>query len=251
MKRTVWKNAIQTAAAIGVMVVVWLVIYACVGNDLLVPSLSDTLFAFFETLGAGWFWLAFLDTLLRVLLAFAFSFLLAIVYAVTAYLLPAFSRFFAPFVAFLRSLPVLAVLLVVLMWSNAGVAPVVVAFLSLFPMLYTGFYAGLAGVDNELAEMSRVFQVPLKKRVFDLYLPTLTPYLFRESGGAIGFGVKLVVSAEVLARTAGSLGNAMQEAQLFSQTPLLFALVLVACFTGFVFQMLGECLARWFERSGK
>ncbi len=241
----------QTAAAIGVMVVAWLVIYACVGNGLLVPSFFDTVAAFFETLGAGWFWQGFLTTLLRVLLAFALSFVLAVVLAVVAYLLPSFSRFFAPFVAFLRSLPVLAVLLVVLLWSSAGVAPVIVAFLSLFPMLYTGFSASLAGVDNELVEMSRVFKVPLKKRIFSLYLLTVAPYLLRESGAAIGFGVKLVVSAEVLARTAGSLGNAMQEAQLFSQTPLLFALVLVACFTGFVFQLLGEGLASMFERCGK
>lgn len=251
MKRKVWKNLWQTAAAIAFGIVVWTVAYVCVGNDLIVPSFSDTFSEVFRLLGEGVFWRSFFHTLWRVLLAFVLSFVSAGGFAVLAYLVPSFRRFFAPIVSVLRSLPVLAVLLILLIWAGAGVAPVLVAFLSLFPMLYTGLYAALAGVDGDLIEMSRVFRVPLKRRILSLYLPSVAPYALREAGSALAFALKLVVSAEVLARTATSLGNLMQDAQIYAEMPALFALVFVACGVGFVLECLGEFAAKSVERSWK
>ena len=48
-----------------------------------------------------------------------------------------------------------------------------------------------------------------------------------ESGAALSFSLKLVVSAEVIARTAKSLGGLMDEARAYQEIPTLFALVLV------------------------
>ena len=43
----------------------------------------------------------------------------------------------------------------------------------------------------------------------------------------MSFSLKLVVSAEVIARTAKSLGGLMDEARAYQEIPTLFALVLV------------------------
>ena len=256
MKKGVWKNCIfkkglPILLALLAIVCVWEIAYLCVGNELLLPSFFDSFYEMGKLFGKSAFWASYFSTLLRVALAFLFSLIFALVFAFISYLLPSFERFFAPFVSILRSTPTLAALLILLVWTSAGTAPMLVAFLSLFPALYAGVLGALAQVDGSLLEMSRVYQVPLKKRILELYLPSAVPYFLREAGAGLSFAVKLVVSAEVLALTAKSLGGWLHEAKVYLDMPLLFALVLVGFLTGMVLEGLVSLLVRAVERRVK
>ncbi len=242
------KSGLQILTALLVLLAFWGAAYLFVGNELLVPGFKDCMKKFGKLLGSVSFWRNTWQSLLRVLLAFSVSFILAVFFALIAYMLPWFYRFFSPIVSVLRSLPALAVLLILLVWWGAAYAPVAVAFLSLFPMLYTGILAALFSVDKEYIEMSRVYKVPKRKQIVYLYLPAAAPYVIRESGGALSFSLKLVVSAEVLANTRASLGGMMQEARLYLDIPLLFALVGVTFFVGLVIELLATFFAETVER---
>lgn len=240
MKNTILKNCIQTLLSLVFLLVCYFAAYAIAGNELLVPAFADVCKQMGKLLLSGGFWAALGNTLLRTLLALGISFVLALIFALISYLLPPFNSFFTPVVSALRSLPTLAVLLILLVWWGAGDAPVAVAFLSLFPMLYASILSALSGVDKDLIEMSRVYNVPLSKRIGELYLPAAAPYVLRETGAALSFSLKLVVSAEVLAYTFPSMGNLMQEARLYDISQL-FALVGVT----FALGLLLEGLAAW------
>ena len=251
MKKLVLKNLIQVGVATTFLLVVWWIAYHSVGNDLLIPPPSDSVQEIGALLTKALFWQALGGTLLRALVAFVISFLLAVVFAVIAYLLPWFERFFAPIVSVLRSMPVLAVLLILLSFLNAGQAPIAVAFLSLFPMLYAGVLAALSGVNNHLIEVSRVYGTPVWRRVTALYLPLASPYILKESGAALSFSLKLVVSAEVLSFTVKSLGGMMQDAKLYAEIPQLFALVGVTFVLGLILETAVGLLATVVERRVK
>ena len=126
-----------------------------------------------------------------------------------------------------------------------------VAFLSLFPMLYAGILAALKEVDGELITMSRVYGVPMKKQIRELYIPSVLPYVLRESGAAVSFSLKLVVSAEVLVMTSKSLGGMLFEAKNYSEIPLLFALVGVTFLIGLALEYLFVWIADSVERRVK
>ena len=248
MKRKVWKTCIQAVATALFLLAVWGVAYLLVGNELLVPSFSACLKEMGGLLVSAAFWRSVGTTFLRTLAAFAFSFLFAVFFAFIAYMVSSFRRFFGWIVSAVRSLPTLAVLLILLLWWGAGFAPIAVAFLSLFPILYTAILTALLGVDGELIEMSNSYNVPLKKQVTKLYLPAVAPYVAREGSGALSFALKLVVSAEVLAGTVKSLGGMMQDAKAYLDVPLLFALVAVTLILGLILESLGELFAEWLER---
>jgi NitT/TauT family transport system permease protein len=238
VKKRTWRNNVITlTAAIAVCLAVWAIAYAVVGNDLLLPSFADCMRAAGELLVSSVFWTAFFSTLLRVLIAFCISFVFAAIFAVIAYMVPTFRAFFAPIIAIIRSMPVLAVLLVILVWTNGGVAPVIVAFLSLFPMLYTGILAAFSGIDQDVLEISRLHGASVFTQVFKIYLPLSSPYILRESAAALSFSLKLVVSAEVVANTARSLGGLMQDAQGYD-LPRLFALVIITFIVGLLLELL-------------
>lgn len=237
MKKLLLKNVWQTLAAVVFLIAVWFVAYLAVGNELLIPDFKDSLKELGRLLVSAWFWKGWAMTLLRVFAAFLLSFAAALVFAVVAYMHPAAGNFFAPVVSALRSLPVLAVLLILLSFLRASIAPVAVAFLSLFPMLYTGILAALSGIDRHLTEMNKVCGAPWYTRAFQVYLPLSAPYVLREAGGALSFAVKLVVSAEVLAQTARSLGGMMYTAKVYGEMPQLFALVCVSFIVGLALEL--------------
>ena len=225
MKKGLWQNLIQLGA-VAFLLLVWLVAWAAVGNELVLPSLSSCLKRTGELFGSAWFWKSLSGTLFRVLTAFVCSFVLAVGFAVVAYLLPPFELFLRPIMAILRALPTLAVLLVILLWAGADGTPIIVACLSLFPMLYTEMYSALSSVDKDLTEMSAVYRVPMKTRLLRLYLPIALPSIVKGGASALGFALKLTVSAEVLADSFIGLGGMMQEAKAYLDIPLLFALLL-------------------------
>ena len=116
MKSTILKNCIQTAVALAFLLGCYFVAYAVAGNELLVPVFADVCKQVGELLISGGFWVALGNTLLRTLLALVISFIPALIFALVAYLLPSFEAFFTPVVSALRSLPTLAVLLILLVW---------------------------------------------------------------------------------------------------------------------------------------
>lgn len=251
MKKLLLKNLWQTVAAILFLIAVWIVAHKIVGNELLIPNFFDSFSSMGELLVKGTFWQGLGMSLLRALYAFIISFIFGGVLAVIAYLYPTFGGFLAPIVSALRSLPILAVLLILLSFLGAGEAPVAVAFLGLFPMLYTGILAALSGIDKHLIEIGRVCGATKPRRVFAIYLPLSSPYILREAGGALAFSLKLVVSAEVLSNTAKSVGGMMQEAKLYAEIPQLFALVGVAFIVGLLLELSVSLLAEWVEKKVK
>ena len=248
MKKTVLKTVWQALIAVAALLLIWAVAYFLVGNEYMLPSVFDCFLSGCALLATPTFWQAFLGTVLRVLSAFVLSFFLAAIFAVISYLLPSFGGVFSVMVAVMRSLPVLAVLLIILTFSSAGVAPVIVAFLSLFPMLYTAFHSALLGVDKNLIEMSRVYKVPLKKQLCCLYIPSVWPTAVETAGAAVSFSLKLVVSAEVLVRTARSIGAMIQEMQIYSQTAETFALVIITCIVAITVEALGSFGAKLLQK---
>ena len=231
------KGGAQFLAALLFLLFIWWIAYSTIRNDLIVPNISDCLKEMGELLGESWFWKYFFATIGRVLLAFLISFILALIFAVIAYMVPWFGKFFAPLVTSLRSLPTLAVTLVLLTLFQAGGTPIAVAFLALFPMLYTGILAALSGIDKNLLDIGRVYGASAKNKIMRVYLPLAAPYILRESAAALSFSLKLVVSAEVVASTARSLGGLMEDAQGYN-LPRLFALVIVTFLVGLLLEVL-------------
>ena len=248
MKTRLLKNGIQSLAVFALLIGAWCAAYAAVGNELLVPAFSDCMKELWKLVVTGGFWQGVGNTLLRVAAAFSLSFVLAVVLATVAYIYPRLGKGISAVVAVARTLPTLAIALILLVWWGADDAPVAVAFLSLFPTLYAGTAAALSQVDSGLIEMSRVYKVPLKKRIFCLYLPSAAPYVVREAGSAAAFALKLVVSAEVLVNTYKSLGGMMQESRIYLDIPELFALVCATVLLGLIIELFCGCVARAAER---
>ena len=115
-------------------------------------------------------------------------------------------------------------------------------------MLYISVLTALSSVDRQVIEVSRVQGTSTWRKITAIYLPLSAPHILKEGAAALSFSVKLVVSAEVLASTAKSLGGMMQEARVYAEIPQLFALVMLVFIVGLVLELAVTALAVKMEK---
>ena len=245
------KNLIFSALAIVAMWLIWIAAYFIVRNDYLLPSFWATCRELGRQLISAAFWRAFGGTLLRTFAAFAAALVLAVALASCSVLSDAVRAFFAPIVSVLRTVPTMAVILILLLWTSHAVAPVLVSLLVLFPALYAAMLAALDEAKENYGALCRAFKVGVSRKIFKLYLPAAAPPVLAQAGSILSMGLKITVSGEVLAQTFHSLGGAMQDAQLGLEIPRLFALTLLVVLLGFLLEggclLLSKCIVKWRE----
>ena len=226
---------------------------AAVNNEFLIAPFAPSAREFFALFAKAFFWKALAHTLLRTLIAFVISFALALGCACLAAVFPPFASFMRPIAALLRSLPTMAVLLLILVWLTPRTAPVAVAMLVLFPMIYSQLYEGISGVDGELLQMARVYKLTKPSKLKNIYLPHIMPQVVENTGVNLSFALKLIISAEVMASTYTAIGGMMSEAQIYINLPRLAALTVVAVLFGIAVELIFRALSvvpfKW-RRSG-
>ncbi|MGN1061171.1 MAG: ABC transporter permease subunit [Candidatus Coproplasma sp.] len=237
-------NILASLTALLCMWLVWIIAAATVKNEYLIPPFSQSVEQFFTLFVTPFFWKAFGWTLLRTVIAFLISFAVAALCAAIAAYFKPFAAFLRPVVAVFRSLPTMAVLLLILVWTTPRTAPIVVAFLVLFPICYSQLTQGIAEVDTELLQMVKVYKVKPSKVITKVYLSRLAPTLVAQTGANLSFGIKLIISAEVMASTYTALGGMMSEAVIYS-LPRLAALTLFAVLFGIAVELIFSLVAKY------
>ena len=237
-------NLILPIASILAIIVVWIVAYYAVGNDSIMPSFSETLVTFFSLFAKGEFYLALGGTLLRTIISFVVSFVLAFGLALLSYKVWWVKKVLSPIVSIVRVLPTIAVVLLLLVWTNSFIAPIIVALLVVFPTTYTGVESVLSSIDEKQLEMCKVFGVDEKTVLKKVKIPQILPSTINIAGTALSLTLKLMVAAEVLSYTTDSIGNYLQLAKLYDNTVIMMALVLVTVVIGVVIEMVFSLISK-------
>lgn len=243
------KNLIFSLLALVALWLGWTIAYFLIGNGYILPSFRETVAQCGSLLTDGAFWRAFGGTFLRTLRAFLFSFVCGVALAVPAAFRKEIRAFFSPVVSVLRTVPTMAVILVLLLWTSPSAAPVIVSVLVLFPAVYAAALASLDDVTERYGRLARAYGVGVGRRIFRMYLPLGAPSVLGQAGAILSMGLKITVSAEVLSNTYRSLGGMMQEAKMFVDMPRLLALTVLAVLLGFALEglcaLLNRLIVRW------
>lgn len=249
VKKQTLRNLLFSLAALVFLWILWIVAALAVRNDYVLPSFVDAFGEMGRLLSDAAFWRAFGNTMLRTVLAFLVSMVLGVALAILASLKRGVRTFFAPIISVLRTVPTMAIILMLLIWTTPRIAPVIVTLLVLMPAVYAATLASLDDVKEQFGTLPKAFKVPVIRTVFRMYLPLSAPNVLKQSGPILSMGLKITVSGEVLANTFQSLGGLMQEAKMFVDMPRLMALTLLCIAAGFAlegfFALLYKLVVRW------
>ncbi|MFO7939942.1 MAG: ABC transporter permease subunit, partial [Bacteroidales bacterium] len=151
---------------------------------------------------------------------------------------------FSPLLITLRSVPVVSFILLALIWFSVDAVPVFIAILTMFPMMCMSIIDGIHYADEELTTMARVYEVPQNRIIREVYLPSLTPFLFTGMSNAMGFGWRAIIIGEVLSQPQWGIGSAMHTAQTFLMVKEVIAWTLIAVMVSFLFERLIRTLQK-------
>ena len=238
MKKQRIYNFVFSALAIVVLWVAWIVAYYTVRNDYVVPSFQETFLEVGRLLGEGAFWRAFGGTVLRTLWAFLVSLVLGVGLALLSCFVRPVRAFLAPVVSVLRTVPTMALVLILLLLTRSpAVTPVIISALVLLPAFYAAVLTSMDEVKGEYGELARTFKISKGRQALKIYLPLAAPPVLGQTGATFSLGLKITVSGEVLSLTAKSIGSMMQWAQAtLMSMPRLLALTLLVVLVGFAFE---------------
>lgn len=247
MSRAVKRISVDAAyivAVVGITLIVWAIGAAAVDSEFVLPSIGATFAAFGDVFRFGAFWSGLGGTLLRSLIGFAISFaLFAIAFALST-ASTHFARLIDPVISALRSLPAVAVTLVLVLAVGGHGAPVVLGVLVIMPIMYSSARARVATVPKELSELCVLWGASKRQTFKALWFPCLASGLPEILSTAFSYNIKAVVGAEILAQTSDSLGMLMKIAQSNLQTAMLVAYVVAAVVVSVVAEAIVRAVTR-------
>ncbi|MDY2800869.1 MAG: ABC transporter permease subunit [Fusobacterium mortiferum] len=207
--------------------IIWEGVALYIDNSLLFPRVSEIFLSLKNLVASGDFILILWNTLSRFFISIVFSLILAIIFSVASYRYEVISFLLFPFIIFLRAVPTIAIIIVVLIWSSVEKVPIVVGVLILFPILYESILGGIKNVDKNLLKMSKVFKVPTKRVVRDIYIPSIYYSISSNIPSYIGLTFKVIIAGEVLSQESLSIGGEIFINKIYLESSNIFAWIIV------------------------
>ncbi len=237
-------NSIYPIAVILMVLVIWY--FACwwIDVELILPTPAQAFIHIGAYLKDISFWVSLGWTYLRCIESFLIAFLIALGLAVLAYSKKEAEKFINPFMAFIRAIPTMAIILILIISIAPEGTPIVVAGIVICPTLYQSFLTSLKQIDQKLVEMTNIYHVSKKNQIFKFYIPTVLLGILENSATGFSLNIKLIIAAEAMAQTRNSIGKLMQYAKISIEIEKLFALTIIAV----ILSVISEALIKLFKR---
>lgn len=163
----------------------------------------------------------------HVLLALGVSTVLGIGLGVLMGLSRFIRRLLQPLMSFLRALPMVMLVFIIMVLMDYHLVPVVASVLILVPMIAEAACEGCLRIDRELIDVYRMNSGFSLTVLWQVQLPLMAGYLRQAYVNAVGMAVKLAVSTEYMVQTKNSLGRAVTDSIYFSAYEDVYAYALI------------------------
>lgn len=217
---------------------IWQLASLYINKEILLVSPIKVMIRLAELCMTAIFWKSIIFSLIRI----ATGFLLA---ALTGSILAALSARFkwigellAPLMLAIKSIPVVSFIILALIWFSSKNLSVLISFMMVLPIIYTNTLSGINSLDRDMQEMAQVFEIPLSRRLRYIALPQIMPFFYSGCEVALGLSWKSGIAAEVIGIPRGSIGERLQQAKVYLDTPDLFAWTVVIVLLSFLFERL-------------
>lgn len=221
------KKQIKKAVILLIWLILWQVTAIFVNNSIYFASPLEVVREFVDKARQIAFWQSVFGSLIRILSGFFTAFILAFFTAFASIKFGWLKDFLDPFVTFLKSVPVAAVVVVMLIWWGPRYLVLCISIMVVFPVIYSNMRAGLLNADKGLLEMASVFDIKRMDRFLWIFRPSYLPYLHSAVSVSLGMCFKAGIAAEIIGLPEFSLGEGLYRDKIYLNTAGVFAWVVV------------------------
>ena len=203
--------------------VLWELLSIISDNDFVVPSVELTFDALGKILIDKNTYTILASTLLRLVISISVCFVLGVVLAVLSNLSNHFKSFVKPIVVLLKTLPMAAVIIMLLVMVGRNYSPYFIIGVVVFPLIYEATLNGLEGIDKDIKDEVKLLSGNNFQVFKSIYIPLTLPHILTSLIQSVGLGLKVLVMAEFIAETKNSIGEAIRFYKNEATTEYVFA----------------------------
>ena len=169
----------------------------------------------------------------------------AVPLALLFYFIPPISRYFLGSLHFLRSIPPLAMVPLLILWFGIGEASklAIIILASFFPV-FLNTLSGLQQVDPKLLEMGRTLELGRGEQIINILLPESLPTVLTGLRLAFGYSWRALIGAEMIAASSG-LGYMILDAEELARTDKVYIGILTIGTLGLLLDIVSMKYLQW------
>jgi NitT/TauT family transport system permease protein len=156
-----------------------------------------------------------------------------------------------PFITVTRTIPVMSIIILAIMWFRDTNVPIFVAFLMCFPIVWTNMVEGIRNTDVKLLEMCKVYNIKMSRVIRSVYFHSSVPYIKAGMVSSLGIGWKVTSAAEVLSLPKYAIGSFLYDSKVYLEIPDLFAWTIIIIALSFLFEHILKMIFAFGEKNDK
>ena len=210
-----------------VVLLIW-IYYSRQMNPLILPSPLETLRAFLDIYKSGSFFNNLFITIQRTVVGFSLALITGFIIALVLNKFKIMYIITRPIITVIQTTPPVIWLALAVIWFGIAdnLTPIFLIFIVTLPIIFVNIFEGLQDIDENLIDMAKVYQAEQKEIFFNIFVPSLVPYIFSALSIGIAFAWKSTIFAEFLGSNSG-VGFALSMANSNLNTDRLFAWAIV------------------------
>lgn len=224
-----------------ILFVIWSLAALIIDDEIILPCFHDVVKRIFLLAKEGMLFKAVFITTYRVLAGIFLSLLMAAGLGYISYKFH-LEDYLSPLITFMRALPVISMVLIVLFFASKNSLAIIVIFFVSFPIIYENVLNGLKSIPKEKLEMADIFDLKAGKIFEYIELPAIIKSALFALTISFGLAFKAGATSEVIAGAAGGLGDLLYMAKISFEMPDLIAITFVIIACSYVFEMLTKYL---------
>lgn len=219
-------------------IVLWEILSLIIDQEIYLPSPISAFEALVELLKLKDTYITIVYSTYRTLVGFIASCIAGILLGYICGINKFFYDLFNPLIGVVRTVPVMSIIIIAIMWFKDTNVPIFVAFLMCFPLIWTNTVSGIKSTDIKLLQMCKIYNIKRLRIIKSVYFYSAYPYIKAAMISALGIGWKVTSAAEVLSLPKYSIGGHLYDSKVYLEIPDLFAWTVIIIFLSNIFEFI-------------
>lgn len=242
MMKSSWKNKIYIAVSCLLFIIVWQCCALYVDNEIYIPRLELIVIQIKEIVVSSNFLKAVLSSFYRSILSYVFALIIALILGVFSAICPFFRYMMVPINSLAKTIPTMVLVVLALVWFNKDIAPFIVGFAIIFPILYEGIRNNIMNIDPKIIEMTKIYEVSLVDKITKIYFPIIKFYFISIFVSTFSLTFKVVIAGEVHGQPKYGIGSEIQVEKMNFNTSGIFAWIIIIAVISIVLEGINKIL---------
>lgn len=245
MKKSILKDRKISIISKVLIIIVWIIVSKLVDNGIIFPTIKSTMISLWNIVSNPDFLYILGYSLYRSLTGFIISLVFAITVGIISTVSKLVYNIMVPIMDFLRTVPIIAIIILFLIWLSNDFTPIFVGFVMVFPILYESVLKGILNIDSNIIEMTKIYKVDKITLIKDIYIPSIFINLRLILSSAIGINLKMVIAGEVLSQPKFAIGSSLYLEKMYLNTSGVFAWIIIIIFVSKGFEYMWKGIAHY------